>query len=98
MFVLFAHSASALASLRLLAFVVGDVSCPPRSVGVCFVFNVSHVPIRPSAITPHALPSIAFPLLLSVCLTMCYHIDHLPSFAECSYCTHHCTDASPARN
>ena len=63
MFVLFAHSASALASLRLLAFVVGDVSCPPRSVGVCFVFNVSHVPIRPSAITPHALPSIAFPLL-----------------------------------
>ena len=43
MFVLFAHSASALASLRLLAFVVGGVSCTPRSVGVCFVFNVSHV-------------------------------------------------------
>ena len=54
--------------------------------------------IRPSAITPHALPSIAFPFLLTVCLTMCYHIDHLPSFAECSRCTHHCTDASPARN
>ena len=37
----FAHSASALASRRLLAVVVGDVSCRARLGLFCFVFDVS---------------------------------------------------------
>ena len=36
-----AHSASALASRRLLAVVVGDVSCRARLGLFCFVFDVS---------------------------------------------------------
>ena len=41
-------------------FCLSCVAWPPRSVGLCFVFNVSDV-IEPGAITPHPLPSIGFP-------------------------------------
>ena len=42
---------------RLVAFVVGDVSYRAHLGCLCFVFNVSHVQIKPSAITPRALAS-----------------------------------------
>jgi hypothetical protein len=41
-------------------FCLSCVAWPPRSVGLCFVFNVTDV-IEPGAITPHPLPSIGFP-------------------------------------
>jgi hypothetical protein len=65
-------------------FCLSCVAWPPRSVGLCFVFNVTQRVIRPSAIAPRALPHRT-PISLTCCLTMCYHIDHLPSFAECSF-------------
>jgi hypothetical protein len=52
-----AHSASALASRRLLAVECGCVSCRARLGCLCFVFNITHVLIKPSAIAPRAFAS-----------------------------------------